>query len=130
MKVTPVLLFVNLFLLGSICDSAIPVASNKNKFVSAVVNPVPLNIPNNLECDACEFIAKALDDKVFHNDRLIVLAQTELDNICNVLPTDAKDLCLVAVNNTVPGLLGKIGDYVAEEGCEELGICKNTILIS
>jgi len=117
MKVSPVVVLLNLFLIGSVCEAAQPVkATTKTSMHLAV----PLK---GIECDACQFIAKELDEKVFHNDHLVELAQAELDNICNVLPTDAKDICYAAVNNTVPDLLGKIGDYVADEGCTELGIC-------
>jgi len=125
MKVSPIFVLMNLFLIGSVCDAAVPVVPVKeSKMVSAIVKPVVLAV-NNLECDACEFLAKELDEKVFHNDHLIELAQNELDNICNVLPTDAQDLCYAAVNNTVPELLGKIGDYVEEKGCSEIGVCKD-----
>lgn len=116
MKVQPILVLLNLFLIGSVCEAAIPVSKDK----------MHLAIPvKGIGCDACQFVAKELDEKVFHNEKLIDIAQVELDNICTVLPKDAQDLCLSAVNNTVPGLLGKIGDYVADEGCQELGICKS-----
>ena len=119
MKVSPAILLLNLFLLGSICEASVPIEQNHNKPVLAIIES------NDLKCDACEFIAKGLDDKVFHNEHLIELATEELDNICSILPTSVHDLCIQAVNNTVPDLLSKIGDYVAEEGCQELGICKN-----
>jgi len=116
----PVMVFLNLFLIGSICDASIPISTQEHK--SELHLAVPLK---GIECEACQFIAKELDERVFHNDHLIELAQNELDNICNILPADAKDICFTAVNNTVPDLLGKIGDYVADEGCQELGICKS-----
>lgn len=125
MKVTPIVILFNLFFVSSFAESAIPVVSKETKFVSAVVKPVLSVRSNNLECAACQFLTKELDDKLFHNEHLIEIAQSELDNICNILPADAKDICFSAVNNTVPELLGKIGDYVEEKGCDELGICKN-----
>lgn len=126
MKTTPVLVLLNLFLISSVCDASQPIVSTNSKVISAVVKPVPLAAGNNdLKCDACEFIAKGLDDKVFHNDHLVELATEELDSICNILPASVHDMCISAVNGTVPDLLAKIGDFVANEGCEELGICKN-----
>lgn len=123
MKVSPAILLLNLFLIGSICDSAQPIEQKNSKPILAIIKP------NDLKCDACEFIAKALDDKVFHNEHLIEIAQNELDNICSVLPSSVHDLCIQAVNNTVPDLLAKIGDFVSNEGCEEIGICKNESFI-
>lgn len=80
---------------------------------------------NSLECDACTFIANKLNTTVFHNPKLLSLATTELDNICSVLPASVHDACLAAVQTAVPIALDKIGDYVAEEGCIEIGICKS-----
>lgn len=80
---------------------------------------------NSLECDACTFIANKLNTTVFHNPKLLSLATTELDNICSVLPASVHDACLAAVQTAVPIALDKIGDYVAVEGCIEIGICKS-----
>lgn len=129
MKVSPAIILLNLFLIGSISEAAIPIEPKNSKPTLAIIKPHTMSSPNDLKCDACEFIAKGLDDKVFHNEHLIELAQNELDNICNVLPASVHDLCLSAVNNTVPELLSKIGDFVASEGCQELGICKNETII-
>jgi len=125
MKVTPLFVLLNLAFIGSICETAPTIPVKNNAGITNFHIAVPHN--NGLECDACEFLTKELDEKLFHNDKLIALAQVELDNICNVLPASVHDLCLAAVNNTVPELLGKIGDYVENEGCQELGICKSLL---
>ncbi len=129
MKASTITILINLFLISSISEATVPISVpvKNNKDISRFHTAVPIILPhpNGLECDACQFLAKELDDKVFHNEHLIEIAQNELDNICTVLPKDAQDLCLAAVNNTVPGLLGKIGDYVEEQGCTEIGVCKS-----
>ena len=128
MKIQPILVLLNIFLIGSVCDANEPVVIVKNNPVVSTVHksvPIVLPSPNNLECDACEYLAQGLNRTVFHNNHLIDLVQGEMDHICDILPTSVHDICLQAVNNTVPELVAKIGDYVAEEGCQELGICKN-----
>lgn len=130
MKTQPVLVLLNLFLIGSICEAAVPVAPVKNsegvsRFHKAI--PVILPYPNGLECDACQFLAQGLNRTLFHNEHLIDIVQGEMDRICDILPASVHDICLQAVNNTVPDVVGKIGDYVATEGCTELGICKDKL---
>jgi hypothetical protein len=132
MRLSSLAILFNLFLISSLCDSAptltaVPVKNSK--MVSAVVKPVPLVVPypNDLKCDACEYIASALNRTVFHNNKLLDMVEGELSHICDVLPASVHDICLVAVNNTVPELVDKLGNYVAEEGCTELGICHSEI---
>lgn len=98
-----------------------PVESNISASLSQALNETV----NSLECDACTFIANKLNTTVFHNPKLLSLATTELDNICSALPASVHDACLAAVQTAVPIALDKIGDYVAEEGCVEVGICKS-----
>jgi hypothetical protein len=47
----------------------------------------------------------------------------EFDNICNLLPDDAKNICFSTVNQTLPSILASIGDFIATNGCQEIGIC-------
>jgi len=53
--------------------------------------------------------------------------QNEFDNICNLLPDDAKNICYSTINNTLPSILGNIGDYIAAKGCQEIGICPPSV---
>jgi len=83
-------------------------------------------VSNNLqgiECDSCQFITHKIDDYVFHNDKVMGFVQNEFDNICNLLPDDAKNICYATVNQTLPSILGSIGDFIATNGCQEIGIC-------
>lgn len=107
--------------LNSVPNTPHPVESNISASLSQALNETM----NSLECDACTFIANKLNTTVFHNPKLLSLATTELDNICSVLPASVHDACLAAVQTAVPVALDKIGDYVAEEGCVEVGICKS-----
>ena len=76
-----------------------------------------------IECDSCQFITHKIDDYVFHNDKVMGFVQNEFDNICNLLPDDAKNICYATVNQTLPSILGSIGDFIATNGCQEIGIC-------
>jgi hypothetical protein len=49
--------------------------------------------------------------------------QNEFDNICNLLPDDAKSICYASINTTLPSILASIGDFIATNGCQEIGIC-------
>lgn len=107
--------------LNSVPNAPHPVESNISASLSEALNETM----NSLECDACTFIANKLNTTVFHNPKLLSLATTELDNICSALPASVHDACLAAVQTAVPIALDKIGDYVAEDGCVEVGICKS-----
>ena len=76
-----------------------------------------------IECDSCQFVTHKIDDYVFHNEKVMGFLQNEFDNICNLLPDDAKNICYATVNQTLPSIVGKIGDFIADKGCQEIGIC-------
>jgi hypothetical protein len=76
-----------------------------------------------IECDSCQFVTHKIDDYVFHNEKVMGFVQNEFDNICNLLPDDAKNICYSAVNQSLPSILGNIGDFIADKGCQEIGIC-------
>jgi hypothetical protein len=84
-----------------------------------------MNITNlqGIECDSCQFITHKIDDYIFHNEKVMGFVQNEFDNICNLLPDDAKSICYATVNQTLPSILGSIGDFIASNGCQEIGIC-------
>lgn len=46
----------------------------------------------------------------------------EFDNKCNLLPDDAKNTCFSTINQTLPSILASIGDFIATNGCQEIGI--------
>ncbi len=76
-----------------------------------------------IECDSCQFVTHKIDDYVFHNEKIMEFVGNEFDNICNLLPDDAKNICYTAVNQSLPSILGSIGDFIADKGCQEIGIC-------
>lgn len=76
-----------------------------------------------IECDSCQFVTHKIDDYVFHNEKVMGFVGNEFDNICNLLPDDAKNICYSAVNQSLPSILASIGDFIASNGCQEIGIC-------
>jgi len=76
-----------------------------------------------IECDSCQFVTHKIDDYIFHNEKVMGFVQNEFDNICNLLPDDAKNICFSTVNQTLPSILASIGDFIATNGCQEIGIC-------
>jgi hypothetical protein len=76
-----------------------------------------------IECDSCQFVTHKINDYVFHNEKVMGFLGNEFDNICNLLPDDAKNICYATVNQTLPSILGSIGDFIATNGCQEIGIC-------
>jgi hypothetical protein len=76
-----------------------------------------------IECDSCQFVTHKIDDYVFHNEKVMEFVGNEFDNICNLLPDDAKNICYATVNSTLPSILASIGDFIASNGCQEIGIC-------
>ena len=80
---------------------------------------------NSLECDACVFLANELNQTVIHNPKVVSFVTTDIEEICQVLPSSVQQLCMTAAEQAVPNLLNHIGDYIATEGCSNLGICHN-----
>jgi hypothetical protein len=78
---------------------------------------------HGIECDSCQFVTHKIDDYVFHNEKVMGFLQDEFDNICNLLPDDAKNICFSAVNQSLPSILASIGDFISTNGCQEIGIC-------
>ena len=107
------------FLLSSFlaaAATAAPTFSNHSDTTNAT------NI-KGIECDSCQFVTHKIDDYVFHNEKVMGFVQNEFDNICNLLPDDAKNICFSTVNQTLPSILASIGDFIATNGCQEIGIC-------
>lgn len=113
------------FLLSSFlaAATAAPTFSNHTEFDHDKHNITNSTNLEGLECDSCQFITHKIDDFVFHNEKVMGFVQNEFDNICNLLPDDAKNICYSTVNQTLPNILASIGDFIATNGCEEIGIC-------
>jgi hypothetical protein len=78
---------------------------------------------NPLECSACEFLANGLNQTVLHNPKVLSIVTTEIEQICQVLPSSVQQLCLNAAEQTAPEILNHLGDFIAKEGCIDLGVC-------
>lgn len=76
-----------------------------------------------LECDACMFLANGMNQTVLHNPKVTALVTVSLDKMCAILPPSVQALCFAAANQTAPALLNHLGDFIATEGCMDLGVC-------
>ena len=92
---------------------------------AATAAPYATNATNlqGIECESCQFVTHKIDDYVFHNEKVMGFVGNEFDNICNLLPDDAKNICFSTVNQTLPSILASIGDFIVTNGCQEIGIC-------
>ena len=76
-----------------------------------------------LECDACMFLANGMNQTVLHNPKVTALVTDSLDKMCAILPPSVQALCTTAAEQTAPALLNHLGDFIATEGCMDLGVC-------
>jgi len=79
-----------------------------------------------LECDACMYLANGLNQTIIHNPKVIAIVSDDLEKICSVLPQSVQALCTSAVEQTTPVILNHLGDFIATEGCADLGVCHTT----
>ena len=86
---------------------------------------IDINGQNSLECDACVFLANGINHTVIHNPKVVSFVTTDIEEICQVLPSSVQQLCLSAAQQAVPNLLNHLGDFIVTEGCSDLGICHN-----
>ena len=118
-------IMLRVFLLSSFL-AAVTAAPTLTNLTNATNTTNATNL-QGIECDSCQFVTHKIDDYVFHNEKVMGFVGNEFDNICNLLPDDAKNICYSTINNTLPSILGNIGDYIAEKGCQEIGICPPSI---
>ena len=76
-----------------------------------------------LECDACMFLANGMNQTVLHNPKVTALVTDNLEKMCALLPPSVQALCTTAAEQTAPVLLNHLGDFIATEGCIDLGVC-------
>jgi hypothetical protein len=141
MKIIPIVLLGLLLFPESILQAPIfpfGVADAHPIKIRPVINETKLELKDNhhsntivegqtpLECDACEFLANGLNQTVLHNPKVLSIVITEVEQICQVLPSSVQQLCLNAAEQTAPVLLNHLGDFIATEGCNDLGICHRT----
>lgn len=132
MKIFPLLLLAFIILPESIIH--VPIFP----FGKADAHPVQLtHIPENattplkhvkleekgLECDACMYLANGLNETILHNPKVLAIVTEDLEKVCSVLPDSVQALCTNAAEQTAPLLLNHLGDFIATEGCSDLGVC-------
>jgi hypothetical protein len=129
-------IFLGLMILPeSIVQIPIPMA-DAHPIPMADAHPIPvsrnivgmtqqhINHDGGIECDACMFLSNKINQTIIHNPKVLVLVSNDLDKICTVLPESVQALCQNAVEQTTPVLLNHLGNFIATEGCSDLGICK------
>jgi hypothetical protein len=117
---------VHFFLLSSFLAASTTAASTFYNHSEISNNTNTTNF-HGIECDSCQFITHKIDDYVFHNEKVMAIFQNEFDNICNLLPDDAKNICYSTVNQTLPSIIGSISDFIATNGCQEIGVCHPSV---
>ena len=106
---------------------------HQSNVVTAVGERTPPNVVTAvggrtpLVCDACLFIANGLNQTVLHNPKVIAFVTEDLEQICAVLPQSVQSLCSAAANQTAPIILGHLGDFIATNGCADLGVCHGVV---
>ena len=97
---------------------------------ACVLHPSPQSLASvasvasaTLECDACMFLANEMNQTVLHNPKVTALVTDNLEQICALLPPSVQPLCSAAANQTAPVLLNHLGDFIATEGCADVGVC-------
>ena len=78
-----------------------------------------------LECDACMYLTKGINKTILHNPKVLAIVTGDLDKVCAVLPESVQALCTSAAEQTAPLLLNHLGDFIATDGCADLGVCHN-----
>lgn len=81
---------------------------------------------SGLECDACMYLANGVNQTILHNPKVIAIVTEDLEKVCAVLPKDVQALCTNAAEQTAPILLNHLGNFIATEGCSDLGVCHTT----
>jgi hypothetical protein len=76
-----------------------------------------------VECKMCSYVATELNTTLFHNPKVLGIITNDIEKICTFLPTSVQTECMNAAVNIAPIVLAQIGEFIADEGCEELGIC-------
>ena len=76
-----------------------------------------------IECAACEYLANGMNQTIIHNPKVIAFVTTDIEKVCAVLPESVQAMCIDAVQSVAPLLLDHLGDFIATEGCQDLGIC-------
>ena len=75
-------------------------------------------------CKVCEKVVEWIDNEWFNNTQAQDFLVQEIETICNFMPKSIQVPCDAAANQTAPALMKKIGDFLADEGCKDIHLCK------
>ena len=125
MKVIPVLFLGLLFSFNVTAAHPIHVLKLKNETAIATRTETVVGGQNHLECDACMFLANGMNQTIIHNPKVVSFVTADIEQICQIMPASVQQLCLSAAQQEIPNLLNHLGDFIATEGCSDLGICHN-----
>ena len=101
----------------------VPAAASTASAASATDYAASATDSATLECDACMFLANGMNQTVLHNPKVTELVTDSLEKMCAILPPSVQALCTTAAEQTAPVLLHHLGDFIATEGCMDLGVC-------
>lgn len=108
---------------------AVPIVPLVNKTNNDAFIPHPFNENHHplksIECDACSYIANGVNQTLFHNPKVVAFVTTDIQKICSVLPASVQSECNDAAESVAPLILAQLGNFVADEGCQDLGICRS-----
>ena len=97
--------------------------SSTDANASATVNATVNASVSGLECDACMYLANGLNQTILHNPKVLTIVTDDIEKVCSILPDSVQALCMNAAQQTAPLLLNHLGDFIATQGCADLGVC-------
>ena len=91
----------------------------------AIATATAATTPDNgaIDCKMCTYVATRVNTTIFHNPTVLSIVTTDIEKICDFLPSSVRNDCINAAVNAAPIILQQIGVFIADEGCIELGIC-------
>ena len=100
-----------------------PIVADDDAAAAASVEHNLTSAERGLECDACMYLTKGINETILHNPKVLAIVTDDLDKVCAVLPESVQALCTSAAEQTAPLLLNHLGDFIAIDGCADLGVC-------
>jgi hypothetical protein len=105
-------------------DIVIPKQEFSSPAAAAATTTATTNPENGvIDCKMCTYVATRLNTTLFHNPTVLSIVTTDIEKICDFLPSSIRNDCINAAVNVAPIVLQQIGVFIADEGCIELGIC-------
>jgi hypothetical protein len=96
------------------------IAANKTEPVGVVINNVT---ERNPQCNACEYLANGFNQTILHNPKVMAIVTADIEKACSFLPESVQSMCKDAAQTVTPLIIDHIGDFIANDGCRDLGVC-------